>query len=670
MSNISDQFADAFVEHTVDLLRVSESMRGDVASMLQDLGDDLEEQIRKGDIAGIQRTAYQLKRQEALLKQTKATIATAYRDVDTKVSSELVSLADVAKDRTIALTDEVFGASIVSVNWTKGDLQELVTDSMIQGAPQRDWWSKQGDDLQDRFSQQIRMGVSAGETNEQLVQRIRGTDSGQRRVVDVDGEKTILKEYTGGVMNTSRRQAETLVRTSVQTVSNNVNMRVFQDNDDIIKGIQWLSTLDNRTTEYCMGMDGGAWDFDGDPLEDSTVDEKFPGNPPAHWNCRSVLIPVTYSWDELIAKQGGDSDIHIEEIPESTRASMDGQVAADLNYEDWLKTKPEAFQQEVLGPTKWEMWKKGDLDFTAMADQSGRALSIDELRDKIAGKTPAEMDGPELRDRMDKVNDDYQGKLDDIQGERDALEKQHGELLEQLKALDDNVDADQAKIDDLEKKIGNVNVKYRDAIDAKVKVKDSLNTSIQALLQVKDPINMNIVTDGLKNKNMADKAAKAEQFLDSIISKTSLPTKWMDEIPILAKYTTDYPRAAELGLESRAFQDAGVIYMTPQSDIGTWVHEAGHVLDNGDVLTQTKAFLAKRAGTSKLELMSDLLEGDYKSWERAWPDEFINPYMGKRYDNATEILSMGLEMLYRDPMKLATEDPEYFDFIIKIIRGL
>ena len=52
-------------------------------------------------------------------------------------------------------------------------------------------------------------------------------------------------------------------------------------------------------------------------------------------------------------------------------------------------------------------------------------------------------------------------------------------------------------------------------------------------------------------------------------------------------------------------------------------------------------------------------------------DKFIDPYMGKIYnDGATELLSMGLEMLYRNPTKLAREDPELFNLILKIINGL
>ena len=45
-------------------------------------------------------------------------------------------------------------------------------------------------------------------------------------------------------------------------------------------------------------------------------------------------------------------------------------------------------------------------------------------------------------------------------------------------------------------------------------------------------------------------------------------------------------------------------------------------------------------------------------------------YTGKEYpDKATEIVSMGLELLYEDPYNFAKADPEFFDFIMGILDG-
>jgi hypothetical protein len=53
-----------------------------------------------------------------------------------------------------------------------------------------------------------------------------------------------------------------------------------------------------------------------------------------------------------------------------------------------------------------------------------------------------------------------------------------------------------------------------------------------------------------------------------------------------------------------------------------------------------------------------------------WKDEFFDHYCGKYYkDGATEIISMGLEKMYKDPIAFLDKDPEYFEFIVKVMWG-
>jgi len=37
---------------------------------------------------------------------------------------------------------------------------------------------------------------------------------------------------------------------------------------------------------------------------------------------------------------------------------------------------------------------------------------------------------------------------------------------------------------------------------------------------------------------------------------------------------------------------------------------------------------------------------------------------------ATEIVSSGVEYLYLDPLEFARTDPDYFEFIVNLIRGI
>ncbi|WP_288061375.1 minor capsid protein [Rodentibacter caecimuris] len=213
--------------------------------------------------------------------------------------------------------------------------------SLIAGAPLEDWWKKQGNETAFRFENLLRQGLLDGKQTHELVSDVKD------------------------LMNTSRRHAETLVITAVAKTADEAHQALRDENLDLIKGEKHLATLDTRTSEVCRVRDGLMWDIDRKP-----IDHDLPyRRPPLHPRCRSILQLVLKSWKEL----GFDN---VDEIPESTRASMDGQVSENVNYENWLKGKSQAEQDAVLGKGKADLWRRGVITFRDMLDQSGRPLTL------------------------------------------------------------------------------------------------------------------------------------------------------------------------------------------------------------------------------------------------------------------------------------------------------
>lgn len=93
-------------------------------------------------------------------------------------------------------------------------------------------------------------------------------------------------------------------------------------------------------------------------------------------NCRSSTVPVLKSWREL----GFD----VDDAPEGTRASMDGQVAESTTYSDWLKRQPASVQDEALGKTKGALFRRGGLPLEKFTDRTGAELNLDQLRERYA----------------------------------------------------------------------------------------------------------------------------------------------------------------------------------------------------------------------------------------------------------------------------------------------
>lgn len=190
----------------------------------------------------------------------------------------------------------------------------------------------------------IQQGYFEGQTNDQIIQRIRGTRA---------------LGYKDGLLEVSRRHAEAVVRTSIQHVANVARNEVWAENDDIVEGYQWLATLDSRTTPICQGLDGQQFKVGKGPL------------PPAHVNCRSTTIPV------LVGPLAGLSE-------GGTRASANGYVDKDLSYYDWLKTQSPEFQDLALGPTRAQLLRDGGLTSEQFAklnlSKSFQPMTLAEMR--------------------------------------------------------------------------------------------------------------------------------------------------------------------------------------------------------------------------------------------------------------------------------------------------
>ncbi len=158
-------------------------------------------------------------------------------------------------------------------------------------------------------------------------------------------------------------------------------------------------------------------------------------------------------------------------------------------------------------------------------------------------------------------------------------------------------------------------------------------------------------------------------------------------------------------IKTRAFYDnnGGIHLGAGGQEAQTAAHELGHWLEDldGEMHRKTIAFLERRTKGDKLERLRDLVKfSNYRPDEVTRKDQFASPYVGKVYARptwkirtnrpqgtdpfaegfdeqvlaqqvyATEVLSMGIEYMVADAAKFARTDPDYFDFIYNLLRGL
>lgn len=383
-SNLSNHLADKFVGHAVSLQRYSAGVSNQILGILQVAEQELVDQIHGFDLEGVKREVYKRARAEAMLKQVRSIIARHYGTAHQHLQSQLLELSELEAARIVKTINKALQGSVFSTSVTRGTLRTLVSKTLIHGGPAKDWWAKQSRDLATRFATQIRLGLASGESNEQLVKRIRGQRTGRQRTVPAAGGKTKLAPvYEGGVFEGSKREARTLVHNAVQTISAKVASDVYEENSDILRGKALSVTLDNRTTVICIALSGGAWDMEGNPLPESTVRREYPGDPPYHWGCRTFPVPLTKSWDQLIDEFAGRKGKGVlDTLPNEVRASMDGEVPGTWSYKEWLENKSAEEQRDILGPGRYRLWKDGKLTLPQLVDQSNRPLTLKELEAK------------------------------------------------------------------------------------------------------------------------------------------------------------------------------------------------------------------------------------------------------------------------------------------------
>jgi SPP1 gp7 family putative phage head morphogenesis protein len=106
------------------------------------------------------------------------------------------------------------------------------------------------------------MGENMGMTDEQLLKYIREN----------------LEKYTANPNNLGGGA-------QVNGAINGGRDKAFKNYKYRLTGYQYSAILDDRTTETCRYLDGKTI-----PIDDPQVSEL---SPPNHWNCRSILVPIT-----------------------------------------------------------------------------------------------------------------------------------------------------------------------------------------------------------------------------------------------------------------------------------------------------------------------------------------------------------------------------------------
>lgn len=236
-------------------------------------------------------------------------------------------------------------------------LAGIVASQPIAGRVLSDWMSGMQEADSTRIMDAVRMGMTQGQTSQQIIQRVMGTRS-------LDG--------SDGVMEFTRNNMASLVQTSISTVASETRQAFFEANDDIFEKEQWVATLDDATCPECGDLDG----------EEFAIGEGE--QPPVHFNCRCVRVPVI-SGSALSSRPSNAAyEDEFDGMSKTERGSrireLVGQVPSSVKYPEWLASQTDAFQDHVLGPTRGSLFRDGGVKLSRFTNSNGDRYNIDQLR--------------------------------------------------------------------------------------------------------------------------------------------------------------------------------------------------------------------------------------------------------------------------------------------------
>lgn len=337
------------IRHAIHLERLKGGQVDKIAKFLsKDVLPDLFNQV-DARLTGVQTatTAGKVKRLKSMANAVRGTLEGGMSKTNKLLRQDLTAMGFVESNWQLGAIQESMPVALSLTAPSVATMQAIVSTRPMRGKLLKAWSDELGTNASTEVMRQVNIGLIQGEAIPVIT----------RRIKDV-AEKVV-------------RDATVITRTAVNNVVTQAREITYQANESVVKGVRFLATLDARTTEICMSLDGKIFPVGEGP------------RPPMHLQCRSTTVPVLKSWKEM--------GIKANEIPPGTRASMNGQVPGTLTYPKWLKKmdsspKTRHIVDEALGVGKAKLWRRGKLPITKFVDNKFNILTLKELQ-KLEAQT-------------------------------------------------------------------------------------------------------------------------------------------------------------------------------------------------------------------------------------------------------------------------------------------
>lgn len=338
ITTVNDALLDRAVSHQIGLQRLYSGITDRLSATLNKYDLALANEIQKRELASGNLSQARI---DTLLNAIHKVNNQAYDAVQKQLTNELWSLAKYEQDFQIkALGKELPFDWDFSKTSTRM-LGDVLKNAPIQGATIEEWVAGMADGRFQRMRNAIRIGVTEGQSADEVIDALLGTKEAN---------------FRDGVLNTSRRSLESVTKTLANGATSIAKSEVAGNNDDLIDAEQWVSVLDDSTTDICESRDGNVYPIGQGP------------RPPAHIGCRSNTV--------FVVKSAADLDVNISD---ELRPRLTGKPAIPLKYPAWIRKQSPEFQDSILGPERGKLFREGKLSVRRFKDHVGTRYSFKQL---------------------------------------------------------------------------------------------------------------------------------------------------------------------------------------------------------------------------------------------------------------------------------------------------
>jgi SPP1 gp7 family putative phage head morphogenesis protein len=368
----NEQFLDAMIRHQIFLMRLSGKVRNDIFTLLEATEADMRAEIlrRLKNIGDGGLTPGNVRKMNALIKVLKAMRQQAWKQAEQVWIDEMLDLAKSEPAFVAGLTKTVAPVTLSLDLPTARQLRAIVTSRPFEGRTMRTWAKTLAATDLRRIEDAIKIGLVQNQTNAQIARRV------------------------GAAANISKNNAAAITRTAVNHVANQAKQDFFKANPLTFAKELYVATLDANTTAICQSLDGKIFETGKGRI------------PPVHFNCRSIRVailnneilgnrpmkPVTEQMllREFTKKEGIPGVTSRGALPRGYRTAFDkfgrqrtrelvGTVPASVNYQTFLTRQSASFQDDVLGRTKGQLFRRGGLTVDNFVNRVGDELTLSQL---------------------------------------------------------------------------------------------------------------------------------------------------------------------------------------------------------------------------------------------------------------------------------------------------